>query len=62
MLVVGAGISGLALARALRDRDIPYALVERRATAEDAGLAINLPGNAVRALAALGLSDGLDAG
>lgn len=60
VLIVGAGISGLALARALGGRGVPHRLVERRATAEDAGLAINLPGNAVRALTALGLRDGLE--
>ncbi|MCY1139205.1 NAD(P)-binding protein [Actinoplanes sp. Pm04-4] len=60
VLVVGAGISGLALARALRKRDVPYVVMERHARAGDAGPAINLPGNAVRALTALGLRDGLE--
>jgi 2-polyprenyl-6-methoxyphenol hydroxylase-like FAD-dependent oxidoreductase len=57
VLVVGGGIAGLALARALRRRDVPVTVAERGA--DDGGLAINLPGNAVAAFAALGLADGL---
>jgi 2-polyprenyl-6-methoxyphenol hydroxylase-like FAD-dependent oxidoreductase len=58
VLVVGAGIAGLALARALRDRDIPVEVAERGG-AGSGGLAINLPGNAITALTALGVGDGL---
>ncbi|KQR16479.1 FAD-dependent monooxygenase [Cellulomonas sp. Leaf334] len=58
LLVVGAGVAGLALARALALRGRPWTLVERRAApADDEGLGLNLPGNAVAALAALGLAD-----
>ncbi|MBM2618458.1 FAD-dependent monooxygenase [Actinoplanes sp. LDG1-06] len=60
VLVVGGGISGLALGRALRRRGVPFTLVERHERAADAGLAINLPGNAVRAVAALGLREELE--
>ena len=60
VLVVGGGIAGLALARALRQRDVPFVLAERSEAAENGGLAVNLPGNAVAALAALGLHDGLE--
>ncbi|MEU4619725.1 FAD-dependent monooxygenase [Actinoplanes sp. NPDC023801] len=58
VLVVGGGIAGLALARALGRRDIP-ATVAERGIDDGGGLAINLPGNAVAAFAALGLADGL---
>ncbi|WP_433830548.1 FAD-dependent monooxygenase [Actinoplanes sp. CA-015351] len=60
VLVVGGGIAGLALARALRERDIPVEIAERSVPgAGTAGLAINLPGNAITALTALGVGDGL---
>ncbi|MBW6438721.1 FAD-dependent oxidoreductase [Actinoplanes hulinensis] len=58
VLVVGGGIAGLATARALRRRDVPVTVAERGDT-DAGGLAINLPGNAVTAFAALGLADGL---
>ena len=58
VLVVGGGIAGLALARALRRRDVPVTVAER-GNDDDGGLAINLPGNAVAAFAALGLAEGL---
>ena len=57
MLVVGAGIAGLATARALRDVDVDVTVVERRSGAPSAGLGLNLPGNAVRALDVLGLAE-----
>jgi 2-polyprenyl-6-methoxyphenol hydroxylase-like FAD-dependent oxidoreductase len=60
VLVVGGGIAGQSLGRALRQRGVPFVLAERSATAADGGLAINLPGNAVTALGALGLRDGLE--
>jgi 2-polyprenyl-6-methoxyphenol hydroxylase-like FAD-dependent oxidoreductase len=56
VVVAGAGIAGLALARALHRRDIPVTVLEQRSGPPDAGLALNLPGNAVRALGALGLA------
>jgi 2-polyprenyl-6-methoxyphenol hydroxylase-like FAD-dependent oxidoreductase len=63
VLVVGGGIAGLALARALRRRDVPVTVAERAAFAAPGlaaeGLAINLPGNAIAAFAALGLADEL---
>jgi len=59
VLVAGGGIAGLALARALHRQGRPVLALERRATPEDGGLAINLPGNAVQALGQLGLSDAL---
>ncbi|KQP31746.1 FAD-binding monooxygenase [Methylobacterium sp. Leaf104] len=52
-------IAGLAMARALHRRGMPGLVLERRADVAEAGLAINLPGNAVQALAQLGLADAL---
>ena len=54
-LVVGAGIAGLALARALSRRDLPVEVVDRADSLPSAGTGLYLPGNAHRALAALGL-------
>lgn len=59
VLVAGGGIAGLAVRRALHRQGIPSLTLERRGSPADAGLAINLPGNAVRALAQLGLLDDL---
>jgi FAD-dependent urate hydroxylase len=55
VLVVGAGIGGLAVARALIDQGFTVDVVERELTWTHAGAGIYLPGNAVRALRALGL-------
>ncbi|MRI57036.1 FAD-dependent monooxygenase [Methylobacterium sp. DB1607] len=55
VLIAGGGIAGLALRRALHQRGIPSLTLERRGVQRDAGLAINLPGNAVNALRQLGL-------
>lgn len=60
ILIAGAGIAGLATALALRTRGIGSTLIERRADAVDAGLAINLPGNAIAALRRLGLGDAME--
>jgi 2-polyprenyl-6-methoxyphenol hydroxylase-like FAD-dependent oxidoreductase len=59
VLVVGAGIGGLATARALRQRGADVLVVERREGLPSTGLGINLPANAVRALDAVGLHDPL---
>lgn len=60
VLVVGAGIAGLAAAGALRRHGIPVDVVERRSELPQGGLGLNLPGNAVRALRQLGVGEALD--
>ena len=50
MLIVGAGIAGLALARALHQRGITAEVVERATEWEPSGAGLYLPANAVRAL------------
>jgi 2-polyprenyl-6-methoxyphenol hydroxylase-like FAD-dependent oxidoreductase len=57
LLVVGGGIAGFGLLRALSLRGVSCTLVERLPAPPGSGLGLNLPGNAVRALAALGLAD-----
>lgn len=54
---MGAGIAGLALARALTRHGIACTVVERRDAESGRGMGLNLPGNAVRALAALGVAE-----
>ena len=55
VLIVGAGIAGLALAQALRRRDIAAEVVERMPMWETSGAGLYLPGNSVRALDELGI-------
>jgi FAD-dependent urate hydroxylase len=55
ILVVGAGIAGLGVARALRQRGLAADVVERDPVWTHSGAGIYLPGNATRALRALGL-------
>lgn len=55
VLIVGAGVAGLALARALRRRDITAEVVERMPEWETSGTGLYLPGNSVRALDELGI-------
>lgn len=57
ILVVGGGIAGFAMARALSLGGVPYELVERLPKTATPGTGLNLPGNAVRALAALGVAE-----
>jgi 2-polyprenyl-6-methoxyphenol hydroxylase-like FAD-dependent oxidoreductase len=57
-LIVGAGISGLALAKTLQDRKFPVDVVERRADdGQTLGAGLYLPANAVRALQSIGVGD-----
>jgi 2-polyprenyl-6-methoxyphenol hydroxylase-like FAD-dependent oxidoreductase len=59
--IVGGGIAGLALGRQLSMLGIEASLYERRPDPLDMGLAVNLPGTAVRALGMLGLGEALAA-
>jgi 2-polyprenyl-6-methoxyphenol hydroxylase-like FAD-dependent oxidoreductase len=61
VLVVGGGIAGFAMMRALGQRGISAVLVDRLSGPPDAGLGLNLPGNAVRALGELGVGEELKA-
>jgi 2-polyprenyl-6-methoxyphenol hydroxylase-like FAD-dependent oxidoreductase len=55
VLVVGAGIAGLALARAMRMRGMAVEVAEREGVWPVTGAGLYLPGNAVRAIGELGL-------
>jgi 2-polyprenyl-6-methoxyphenol hydroxylase-like FAD-dependent oxidoreductase len=55
VLIVGAGIAGLALARAVRQRDITVEIVERATKWDPTGTGLYLPGNGVRGLGELGV-------
>ena len=55
VLIVGGGIAGLALARLLAHTTITLDVIEREPAWRPAGTGIYLPGNATRALRALGL-------
>jgi 2-polyprenyl-6-methoxyphenol hydroxylase-like FAD-dependent oxidoreductase len=55
ILIVGGGIAGLSLARALERRGMIADLIERQPGNTGGGAGLYLPGNAVRALDGLGL-------
>jgi 2-polyprenyl-6-methoxyphenol hydroxylase-like FAD-dependent oxidoreductase len=55
ILIVGAGIAGLSLARALEQRGIVPDVVERQTAWNAGGTGLFLPGNATRAFSQLGL-------
>ena len=59
VLIVGAGIAGLALARALLQRGIMAEVVERVSEWEPSGAGLYLPGNAGRALHELSMGSAL---
>jgi 2-polyprenyl-6-methoxyphenol hydroxylase-like FAD-dependent oxidoreductase len=61
VLIVGAGIAGLALARALGRRGLTPDVVERLTEWPMGGAGLYLPGNAVRAVEGLGLASELRA-
>ena len=55
VLIAGGGIAGLALARLLARDGAAVELIERDAVPRTAGAGLYLPGNAVRALRAIGV-------
>ncbi|MGV6876426.1 FAD-dependent oxidoreductase [Pseudochelatococcus sp. B33] len=59
ILIVGAGIAGLAMHRALSRRGFDVSIVERNNFAGIGGAGLFLPGNGVRAIGELGLLDAL---
>lgn len=61
VLIVGGGIAGLAMARALELQGLSPDLIERKADAPQGGTGLYLPGNAARALGQLGLLDSVAA-
>eukprot|EP00884_Botryococcus_braunii_P021778 jgi/Botrbrau1/8284/Bobra.0251s0013.1 len=60
VLVVGAGIAGLAIAKALQKLEVPTLVLERDAGLRSSGTAISLWPNAFRALQALDCAGALD--
>ena len=56
-VVVGGGLAGLAVTRQLHRAGIDVVTLERRAAFANEGFAINLPGNAIAALAAMGFGE-----
>jgi salicylate hydroxylase len=59
VVIIGAGIGGLAAAVALRQRGVEVQLYERSAKLEEVGAGIQVGPNAVKVLRALGLEDEL---
>jgi 2-polyprenyl-6-methoxyphenol hydroxylase-like FAD-dependent oxidoreductase len=56
VIIVGAGIGGMALAAALQRLDIPVLVLERAVRLGEVGAGLGVLPNAVRALAAIGIS------
>jgi 2-polyprenyl-6-methoxyphenol hydroxylase-like FAD-dependent oxidoreductase len=59
VLVAGAGIAGLAAARAIRELGWDVSVVEQRPGSDGIGTGLFVPANGVRVLAALGVLDGI---
>jgi 2-polyprenyl-6-methoxyphenol hydroxylase-like FAD-dependent oxidoreductase len=57
VLIAGAGIGGLTLARALRERGIPCRVFEKAKALAPIGAGITMQGNAMLAFRAIGLED-----
>jgi 2-polyprenyl-6-methoxyphenol hydroxylase-like FAD-dependent oxidoreductase len=60
ILISGAGIAGLCLARQFKKLNIPFKLIEKRTHLLTDGAGIALPPNAVKALRYIGLGDNID--
>jgi 2-polyprenyl-6-methoxyphenol hydroxylase-like FAD-dependent oxidoreductase len=60
ILISGAGIAGLGLARQLKKFNIPFKLIEKRPHLTTDGAGIALPANALKALQYIGLGDEID--
>jgi 2-polyprenyl-6-methoxyphenol hydroxylase-like FAD-dependent oxidoreductase len=56
VIIVGAGIGGMSLAAALQRLDVPVLVLERAARLGEVGAGLGVLPNAVRALAAIGVS------
>jgi FAD-dependent urate hydroxylase len=61
IIIVGAGIAGLALARAFGQRGLHAEIVERSPRWPAGGTGLYLKGNAYRALEGLGLGESMSA-
>lgn len=61
ILISGAGIAGLSLARQLKKLGIAYTIIEKQSTLNAMGACIALPANAVSALRYMGFSEAVDA-
>lgn len=57
VLIAGAGIAGLAAAKAIRELGCEVSVVEQRQDFDGTGTGLFVPANGIRALAALGLPD-----
>jgi 2-polyprenyl-6-methoxyphenol hydroxylase-like FAD-dependent oxidoreductase len=60
ILIVGAGIAGLSLARGLKAKNIKFKIIEKRPGLWAEGAGIALPANAVQALRHIGLGDEIE--
>lgn len=60
ILISGAGIAGLSLARQLKKHGIAYTIIEKKSQLDTTGAGIALPANATRALRHMGLSEFVD--
>lgn len=61
VLISGAAIAGLCLAKQLKKRGIAYTIIEKKSGFDAVGAGIALPANAVRALRYMGMSTQVDA-
>lgn len=60
ILIAGAGIAGLALARQFKKLNIPFEIIEKRTQLLTDGAGITLPPNALKALRYVGLGSDID--